>query len=167
MHLPSCCRCLTNSQSGLCTICIRRSLSAASGTHGWDDEEFVSKLAPLFPPPFLLSCFRFGSVPTRSSSEFRWHLSSRDVPRVYLLAESPDNVSAFRFLLTESKLPWRHRTRSRSLCWYLQSIICKNKFSSLVEINLFSAFVYYWNKFRSTDFCWKCIERNIRGIICK
>lgn len=116
MHLLSCCRCLTSSQSGLCTICISKLLSApASGTQGCEDEELVSDAFSLF----LVSCFRLGSVPTRSRSEFRWHLSSRDEPRLYLREESLDTVSVLRFLLTESKFPWRHLTRSRSLCWYL------------------------------------------------
>lgn len=119
-HLPSCWRCLSSSQSGLCTIFISKSSSTVAFImHGCEDDEFDSMLLPLL---FLASCLRFGNVPTRSRSEFRWHLSSEDTPRPpYLLPESTSTVSALRFLLTESKLPWRVRTRSRSLCWYLKS----------------------------------------------
>lgn len=119
-HLPSCWRCLSSSQSGLCTIFISKSSSTVAFImHGCEDDEFDSRLLPLL---FLAFCLRFGNVPTRSRSEFRWHLSSEDTPRPpYLLPESTSTVSALRFLLTESKLPWRVRTRSRSLCWYLKS----------------------------------------------
>lgn len=89
--------------------------------HGCEDDEFDSTLLPLL---FRASCLRFGSVPTKSRSELlRWHLSSKGTPRPYFLPESTSIVSALRFLLTESKFPWRHRTRSRSLCWYLQPIV--------------------------------------------
>lgn len=121
-HLPSCWRCLSSSQSGLCTIFISKSSSAPVTfiMHGCEDDEFDSRLLPLL---FLASCLRFGRVPTRSRSEFRWHLSSEDTPRPpYRLPESTSTVSALRFLLTESKVPWRVRTRSRSLCWYLKSV---------------------------------------------
>lgn len=103
-HLPNCWRCLSSSQSGLCIF-----INSSSSTlvtfimHGCEDDEFDSRLLPLL---FLASCLRFGNVPTRSRSEFRWHLSSEDTPRPpYLLPESTSTVSALRFLLTESKLP--------------------------------------------------------------
>lgn len=102
-HLASCWRCLISSQSGLCIFSNSSSTSVTFITHGCEDDEFEPRLLPLL---FLASCLRFGSAPTRSRSEFRWHLSSEDTPRPpYLLPESASTVSALRFLLTESKLP--------------------------------------------------------------
>jgi len=142
-HLPNCWRCFSSSQLGLCITFISRSSSSSSmwtatlavavfATHGCENDEFEPRLLQLL---FLASCLRFGSVPTKSRSEFRWHLSSKKTLRPYRLPESTSTVSALRFLFTASKLPWRQRTRSRSLCWYLErtsgSLILYQKEKSL------------------------------------